>query len=343
MLRWGGDGSDRLVGGAGDDVLEGGAGGDELSGGEGTDTVRYVDRGTLVQVTIDGVANDGEVAITDEGRTRIEEGARVAEGDNVDTTNERVTATRSDDRLSGGGAGDGILARDGSRDRVTCGPGYDYVVADARDLVGRRAGCEYVDDGSRRAPRPRRDVAVRPRCRRGEDAEVSPPGTARGMPVDRRVLVPVGTAVDAYDCAVTITAADGRGRARTGRLGHETGMLRVTQRRRAGGRTLTRLRATDCQSPAAAAAAGPRAIAARYARPRDRRRYGRIAVPGEVVLDAAGVRERRGVATWSVDDRCGRSALVHVTSGRLQVLDLGRDRVVTMGPGDTYRAVAPGR
>lgn len=364
----GGDGADRLAGGTGDDELDGGGGGDELSGGEGIDTVRYVDRGTLVQVTIDGVANDGEVAVSEDGRTRIEEGARVAEGDDVDATNERVTATRRDDTitgdaqpnalegasgedflvggggadtLSGGGASDGILARDGSRDRVTCGPGYDYVLADSRDLVGTRAACEYVDDGSRLSPRARRDVAVRPRCRGQRDAEVSPPGALRGMPLDQRALVPVGTAVDALDCPVTITAADGRGSASAGTLGGGTGMLRVTQRRRPGGRTITRLRAADCTQPGAAAAAGPRAVASRYARARYRRRYGRIAFPAEVRVDAAVMTKRSGVATWSVDDRCGRGATISVTSGRLAVLDLGTDRRVVLGPGDRYRASAP--
>jgi Ca2+-binding RTX toxin-like protein len=359
-------GADRLVAGPGDDELDGGAGSDELSGGEGIDTVLYPTRAAQVEVTLDGVANDGEIALGPLGRTRLEEGARSAEGDNVDATNERVTASQRDDTvtgdggpnalegaagedyleggagadtLSGGGANDGILSRDGSPDRVACGPGYDYVVADGRDLVpGRAAGCEYVDDGSRSRPRARRDVVVRPDCARGRDAEVSPPGTARGMPVDRRVLVPVGSAVDALDCAVALTVADGRGRARKGTLGVGSGALRVTQARR-GDRMLTRLRATDCRAPAATA--GPRATATRFRKVRYRRRYGRVGFPIEVRLDAAVMTKLRGVATWSVTDRCGRGATISVTSGRLAVLDLGTDRRVVLGPGDRYRAAAP--
>jgi hypothetical protein len=161
------------------------------------------------------------------------------------------------------------------------------------------------------------------------------------MPVDQRVLVPVGTAVDALDCPVTITAADGRGHAKTGTLRGDTGMHRVTQRRRPGGGTITRLRTTDCLPPAAAAAGPPRAVAARYARPRYRRRYGRIGFPAQVIVDAAVMTKRSGVATWSVDDRCGRSARISVTSGRLTVLDLGTDRLVELGPGDRFRATAP--
>ena len=97
----------------------------------------------------------------------------------MDETNERVTATQRDDTvagdampnelqgatgedflnggrgadtLSGGGREDMILSRDGTSDRVSCGAGYDFVVADGRDLVPKAAGCEYVDDGSRSAP-----------------------------------------------------------------------------------------------------------------------------------------------------------------------------------------------
>jgi Ca2+-binding RTX toxin-like protein len=364
----GGAGPDRLAGGTGDDELDGGAGGDELSGGEGVDTVRYPERAAQVEVTIDGVANDGEVALSSDGRARIEEGARSLEGDNVDASNERVTASQRDDTvtgdggpntlqgaagedfleggagadtLNGGGANDAIQARDGSPDRVACGPGYDYVVADGRDLVpGRAAGCEYVDDGSRTTPRARRDVVVRPDCAGRRDAEVSPPGTARGMPVDRRVLVPLGTAVDAFDCPVRLTVADGRGHALAGTLRGGTGALRVTQRAGGGdGRTLTRLRAADCLRPGAAA--GPRATHSRYRKLRYRRRYGRIGFPVEVRLDAAVMTKRRGVATWSVDDRCGRRATISVTSGRLAVLDLGTDRRVVLGPGDRYVATAP--
>jgi hypothetical protein len=118
-------------------------------------------------------------------------------------------------------------------------------------------------------------------------------------------------------------------------------LLRVTQRRRAGRAPVTRLRAADCAQPGAAAAGVPRAVAARYARPSYRRRYGRIAFPAEVVVDAAVMTTRSGVATWSVKDRCGRAATISVTSGRLTVLDLGTDRRVELGPGDRYRATAP--
>jgi Ca2+-binding RTX toxin-like protein len=363
----GGGADDSLEGGTGDDELRGGSGGDALSGGLGIDVVRYVESQALIQVTIDGQANDGEVARDRKGHIRIEEGATSAERDNVDATNERVTATRSDDTvegnaapnrlegaagedylngvggadtLSGGGAGDAIVSRDGTRDRVSCGAGYDYVVADARDLVPQKgAACEYVDDGTRSVPRARRDMSLRPVCGPGKDPEIAPPGTRRGMPVEQPVLAPVGSQVDALDCAVQLTVGVGRRRTLTGRLRGGSGMLRISQKRQAGGRVLTRMRATDCRRRAASARVP--AGAARFRQPRYQRRYGRIAFPTELRLDAALITKRRGVASWSVDHRCGRTATVAVSSGRLTVLDLGTDRRIVLGPGDSHRATVP--
>ena len=361
----GGEGRDLLSGGAGDDELDGGTDADELTGGAGIDTVRYGDRGRSVQVTLDGEANDGEVDPRG-GRTRIEEGASSAEGDNVDDTNERVTATQADDTvtgdarpndlsgsagedyleggrgadvLSGGGRSDGILSRDGARDRVTCGAGYDYVVADRRDLVSRRAAkCEYIDDGSRSRPMVREDVALDPRCGPRRDAELLPPGSSRGVPVDQRVLAPLGSRVDAFDCAVRLSVGIGGGRTASGVLGRKTGALRVEQRVTPGGRAVTRMRPTDCRPPAGAARV--EASPARFRKRRYRRKYGNIAFPAEVRVDAALITKLSGVATWTVNDRCGRSATISVDSGRLAVLDLGRDRRVLLGPGQTHTAVA---
>ena len=42
------------------------------------------------------------------------------------------------DTLSGGARNDTLLSRDGTTDRVSCGPGYGYVIADRRDVVARR-------------------------------------------------------------------------------------------------------------------------------------------------------------------------------------------------------------
>jgi hypothetical protein len=181
-------------------------------------------------------------------------------------------------------------------------------------------------------------VAVRPRCRR-EDAELSPPGTQRAVPVSRRMLVPLRSHVDSFDCAVALAVGTGRGHVRRGRLLGRTGRMRLVQERR-GGRVVTRMRTTDCLAPGATPST-PKAVAARFRRAKYLRRYGRISFPLEARVDAAVMVTRARVVSWEVDDRCGRSATIRVTSGRLAVLDLGRDRRVVLGPGDRYTATAP--
>ncbi len=64
---------------------------------------------------------------------------------------DRLVGGRGDDLLRGGTGDDTIRARDGRRDRISCGPGRDRATLDARDLitdatVTRPAGrCEVVD------------------------------------------------------------------------------------------------------------------------------------------------------------------------------------------------------
>jgi Ca2+-binding RTX toxin-like protein len=370
----GGGGSDGLGGGAGDDTLDGGVGPDRIAGGDGTDTVRYPGRDGPVEITLDGRANDGEVTPTQDGRVRTAEGAGT-EGDDVDGTTESATGGRDDDTLtgdraanrldggsgedvvtggsgadalSGGGRSDAIVARDGAADRVTCGLGYDYVIADRRDEIARGARCEFVDDGSRSTPRARRDVVAAPDCARGRDADIRPPGTARSVPVGRRVLVPVGTRIDAFDCPVGLTVAVGGGRTAGGTLdggarvtGGEVpdtaGEMRLTQRRDDRGRVRTRLRTTDCAT-GATASRRPVATGARFPRRRYRRRFGRIAFPvtvrtGQIEMET---RLSRGAVSWEIDDRCGGGATVRVSSGRLVVIDLASDRRVVLEAGERF-------
>jgi hypothetical protein len=108
--------------------------------------------------------------------------------------------------------------------------------------------------------------------------------------------------------------------------------MKITQRR---GRT--ELRTDDCPR---AGASGAVAHAARFPQRRYRRRYGRIAFPVTVRTDAVTVQTQssHGAVSWVVDDRCGAGATVRVTSGRLAVVDLARDRRVVLGPGDSLKA-----
>ena len=55
--------------------------------------------------------------------------------------NDTIVGGRGRDLLLGGEGYDRIVARDGARDRIRCGPQFDTVVADRIDIVG---GCERV-------------------------------------------------------------------------------------------------------------------------------------------------------------------------------------------------------
>jgi len=98
--------ADRLIGGPGNDNLFATAGHDVLDGGPGRDDISA------------GV-----------GRDRIDGGA----GDDL------IGPGRGRDVVRAGRGNDRIAVRDGSRDVVDCGPGYDVVLADAID---RLRGCE---------------------------------------------------------------------------------------------------------------------------------------------------------------------------------------------------------
>jgi hemolysin type calcium-binding protein len=107
VLRAGDDGS-RLIGGFGNDRLIGGDDDDLLYGGPGRD--------------------------------------RLSGGDDDDglyggAGNDRLSGGDDNDRLYGNAGNDVILARDGERDVVRCGPGRDQAVVDQKDSV---SGCEVV-------------------------------------------------------------------------------------------------------------------------------------------------------------------------------------------------------
>jgi hypothetical protein len=102
-------GNDVGSGGAGPDVLFGGTGNDRLSGGTGFDRV-----------------------YGGSGRDRLFGGR----GDDT------LAGNGGRDTISGGAGNDRINARDGSRDRVTCGTGRDSVLADRVDSVA--ADCEQA-------------------------------------------------------------------------------------------------------------------------------------------------------------------------------------------------------
>jgi hypothetical protein len=187
-VAYGGDGNDILSGGggnaqelygeAGDDDLYpiegvqtafGGDGnddfgllsnGDVVSGGEGVDTFDgsfFASLDRPVQVSLDGVANDGPVGSPGIRANVLGDIENVSGLDQNDVLVGNASANRLDggkgadtldggpgpDTLIGGDGDDEIAARDGFPDQVDCGLGVDIVIADVEDDIG--PGCDRVE------------------------------------------------------------------------------------------------------------------------------------------------------------------------------------------------------
>ena len=126
---YGGAGDDTIRGGAGDDTLDGGDGNDTFTvgtvagdgndtivGGAGTDTADYSTRTLAVSLSLDGVANDGDIATT--------------ELDNIGTDVEVLKGGLGDDILIGGAGNDTLFGGPGN-DTLTGGLGADTLNGDA--------------------------------------------------------------------------------------------------------------------------------------------------------------------------------------------------------------------
>ncbi|HEX8911357.1 MAG TPA: right-handed parallel beta-helix repeat-containing protein [Humisphaera sp.] len=151
----GGAGTDVLRGNAGDDRLDGGTGADDLWGGSGIDTVDYAARTAAVTVSLNGVADDGELYEKDNARGDVE---NVLGGSGNDTLtgsaaanvllgnggNDTLRGGMGDDTLDGGtgadklygeGGNDTLKARDGAADALDGGSGNDWADADLIDAL----------------------------------------------------------------------------------------------------------------------------------------------------------------------------------------------------------------
>jgi Ca2+-binding RTX toxin-like protein len=105
---WGGGGADLIYGLGGNDCILGQGGADRIHGGAGID---HIDGGP---------------------------GADLIYGD---AGNDRLVGGPGRDQISGGAGNDLVLARDGERDFVDCGAGWDRVIVDRFDVV---KNCEVV-------------------------------------------------------------------------------------------------------------------------------------------------------------------------------------------------------
>jgi Ca2+-binding RTX toxin-like protein len=120
-------GTDILNGDDGDDTLDGGSGNDTFNGGAGTDTADYSSRTTAVTVTLEGTANDGETAETDNVKPDIE---RVVGGSGDDT----LTGNNGLNVLDGRDGNDTLDPGRGAGDDLIGGNGVDTVTYSSRTL-----------------------------------------------------------------------------------------------------------------------------------------------------------------------------------------------------------------
>jgi Ca2+-binding RTX toxin-like protein len=158
----GGSGEDGFTPGAGNDVVDCGSGGDTVTfeavadgadavtGGYGNDYVSYVNRTGSLNVSLDGVADDGEGGEGDNIAADIESidtgsGADTVIGSALDNT---IYTNDNYDTVHAGDGNDYI--NDGPGDSlVFAGPGDDYLYAsdDADSLFGE-GGDDYFEGGN---------------------------------------------------------------------------------------------------------------------------------------------------------------------------------------------------
>ena len=149
----GGDGNDTLKGGPRRDLLTPGLGTDTIEGGESKDTVSYEERTTGTTIAIGGGPVSGESGENDTIASDVENVIGGSEADRItgDGGANDIDAGPGNDTINPGGgtdfveagAGDDIIeARDGTPDRIECGPGNDRAVTDEFDST---LDCEVVE------------------------------------------------------------------------------------------------------------------------------------------------------------------------------------------------------
>jgi Ca2+-binding RTX toxin-like protein len=146
-------GNDLFKGGTGDDTISGRGGNDRLddmwfetaeevqggsdtySGGAGSDQLHYKARTAAVSITLDGVANDGELGEHDNVAADVETLAGGSGNDFIGggTGAELLIGNDGDDRIVGGGGNDGLEGGLGA-DRIDAGPGDDLIDGDLASL-----------------------------------------------------------------------------------------------------------------------------------------------------------------------------------------------------------------
>jgi Ca2+-binding RTX toxin-like protein len=151
----GGGGNDSLDGGSEDDSLDGGVGADNMIGNTGIDFGTYGDQTGAVNVSLDGVANDGGTpdGFADNVQTDVENVKGGAGADNIigsvlnneltgNAGNDTVDGGAGNDKVSGSGGDDRLLGNVGN-DKIFGGDGRDNQVgASGNDTITGNAGVD---------------------------------------------------------------------------------------------------------------------------------------------------------------------------------------------------------
>jgi hypothetical protein len=336
----GGDDADSLDGGPGDDALDGGGGPDAMSGGDGTDLANYGNRTAGLNVTLDGVTNDGEPGEGDNVATSVE---NIAGGSGNDTfvgsaaSNAIAGGAGEDyedggsggaDTLTGGDSGDVLRTRGTTQgDTVTCGPGPDFVIAKPADKVS--SDCNRVDRGVNQKPKIRDSAVVAPT--KGT-LQMSPTGILRRVPLQDKVVLPLRSIVDSATGTVKVTSSAAARKSQSITLfdsafniTQTAGKLPVTQFALQGGNFGVCPVSQRGRGAAAAASTTIRKLwASGKGKFRTRGRYASATIRG---------------TKWQTVDRCDGTQ-IRVATGAVTVTDLVKHKTVVVKAGKTYLAKA---
>ena len=358
----GGDGGDTIVGAGGQDLLDGGSGADSLDGGTGadrllgrggTDSATYASRTADVNVTLDGVANDGQAGEGDQVGTDVEDVTTGSGDDDVTGSSvaNRLTGAGGEDFLDGRGGGDSLVGgdaadmlrvRDGATDpTAACGPGPDFVIADPADKAA--GDCEDVDNVLSDNLVLGRRVAVEPGGGAGARASATTaalrlqlPTAHRTVPLFDHLNLPVRALIDTKAGKARVASRAIRSRRRTNAGVFSGGLFQVLQSRSRRKRGLTELRLkgssfAGCRLRSARAQAAARRYSRRTVRRVRGSGRGRFKTRGH--YSAATVLG----TVWTVTDRCD-GTLTSVRRGRVAVRDFRLRKTIRLRAGKSYLA-----
>jgi Ca2+-binding RTX toxin-like protein len=294
-----------------------------------------------VTVSLDGGAGDGEPGEGDNVQSDVENLVGGSGGDTFigsaagNTLDGGAGEDYSDggagaDTLVGGDAGDVLRTRGSAdSDHVSCGPGPDFVVAKANDVID--ADCDRADRGVNQKPKRRDSAVVTPTT---GTLQMSPAGIVRRVPLQDKVVLALGSIVDTVAGAVKVTSAPTARKTQT--IALEDGAFDITQTAAKNAVTQFALQGGDfsvCPTAAgrrASAAAGGKS-STKTVRALWGKGKGNFRTKGRYA--AATIRG----TNWETIDRCD-GTLIKVKEGAVSVRDLVKKKTVVVKAGRSYLA-----